>query len=541
MQKEIEINIKNLEIAFLSIFLLLVFYLNFQVALKSPIAFGDEGFHSRIAQWMAERKEYPIYLDEIEGSKILAGGYPRPPLWNILEGSLFLIFGFHEAIIKFFTPFISFLTGISIYLLVKKLFNSRIAIISSIISVTTPSFVTYSVLFYTDILFVFYSSLFFFTFLLYKKTNLKKYLLLSGIFASLATLTKAPGYAYFLFIFLSFLYDYFKTKKFLENFKLYFPLILIFLVISGGLYLRNYYYYKNPTCYSLPFVKLFSLEKCNLDNFEEKYSFAGRVEQVGTEQNVYRLGIVEYLSFSYGSLILTVLGFSFGIFMLYEEKSELLPYIALFLLIFLGIFYVSTGRAEDTARYTLAWVPPIALVSSIFLEKVYQLLSSLHKYLGLLIFIPIVSLSFYNFHSKLEIMSLVKQFSPSFFEACNWVKANPDKVPENSLLITIWSHRAIYNCQRNCIGNIADIALSRDINYTLEVAKKLGITHIFIQKFSIDLRNQHLSEKYDAEFVQFLEKNPKHFEKIYENGPSLQECFSRGYCDGNIIYRIKFE
>ncbi|MEM5782105.1 MAG: glycosyltransferase family 39 protein [Candidatus Aenigmatarchaeota archaeon] len=539
-EKEIVIEVKYLEIIFLLMISLAVLALNLQVSLNSPIVFGDEGFHSRLAQWIAEKREYPIYFDKIEGSEALASGYARPPLWNLLEASLFLIFGFHEIIIKLFTPFLAFLTGISTYLLVKKLSNSRIALFSSIISVTVPSFVTYSVLFYTDILFTFYSSLFFFTFLLFKKTNSKKYLLLSGIFASLATLTKAPGYAYYLFFLLAFLYDFIKKRNFFENIKNYLVLILILLIISAGLYIRNYHYYSNPICYSIPHINIFPMENCSLDKFEEKYTFTSRAEMTGTEQSVYSIGIVSYLDFAYGSLAFVFLSFAIGIFVLYEERNEIFPYIALFFLVFLAIFYISTGRAEDTARYTLAWVPSIALISSIFFEKIYNFLSLYHKYLGLIIFILVILISFYNLNNKLEVMGLVKQFSPSFFEACEWVKQNPDKVPKDAILMTIWNHRAIYNCQRNSHGIIADIALSKDLNYTLEVAKKLGITHIFIQKFSIDLQNRHLGERYDAEFVQFLEANPEHFEKIYENGPSLQDCFTRGYCDGNIIYKIKY-
>jgi hypothetical protein len=208
------------------------------------------------------------------------------------------------------------------------------------------------------------------------------------------------------------------------------------------------------------------------------------------------------------------------------------------------VFYISTGRAEDTARYTLGWVPLIATIAAFFFGKVYNVFSSYYKYLGLIVIILIIALAYQNFKSKLDTMAAVKQFSPTFFEACNWVKAHPEEVPEDAILTTVWAHRAIYNCQRVCAGNMADIALSRNLSYTLEVTKAHGITHIFIQKFSIDPTNSHLGERYDLEFVQFLENNPQHFQKIYENGPSLQECqqyWQRGYsCDGNIIYKIMY-
>jgi hypothetical protein len=36
----------------------------------------------------------------------------------------------------------------------------------------------------------------------------------------------------------------------------------------------------------------------------------------------------------------------------------------LILLSFIPVFFISTGRAEDTARYTLGWSPIIALVEA---------------------------------------------------------------------------------------------------------------------------------------------------------------------------------
>ena len=130
-------------------------------------------------------------------------------------------------------------------------------------------------------------------------------------------------------------------------------------------------------------------------------------------------------------------------------------------------------------------------------------------------------------------MAQVKQFSPLFFEACNWVKQN---LPENITLTTIWGHRAAYSCQRNAVGHKVDIFLSRDVNYTKEIANKQGITHLFIQKFSI--YDVPLAEKYGIESIQFFESNPETFIKVFENGPELEQCLQQGGCDGNIIYEI---
>ena len=541
-EKEITLEI-NPGLILLLAFSLVVLILNLQVTFGTPINFGDEGFHSHLAQYMAENREFPIWLSVIEGTKLESGGYTRPPLWNLVEASFFLLLGFQEFIIRFLTPFIAFLTGLATYILVKRLFDQKIGLISAIFLITLPSLVTYSVLFYTDMLFTFYSALFFFTFLLYTKENRRKYLFLSAIFAALAAFTKAPGYAYYLFFGLEFLYEIFKTKSF-ATLKKYLLVLAILLLVQAGFYVRNFYYYKNPTCYSIPYLKIFPMESCGIDKWQDKYQFAGRTVEEATEASVYKMGIMSYLAFAYGSLPLVVLGFLIGLLLLSKEGGEMLKHILLYLLLFLAVFYISTGRAEDTARHTLAWAPLITTIAAIFFGKTYEIFSSYYKYLGLIVIILIILLAYQNFKVKLDTMATVKQFSPTFFEACNWVKAHPEEVPEDAILMTIWAHRAIYNCQRIAAGNMPDIALSRDLNYTLEVAKSHGITHLFIQKFSIDPTNSHLAERYDLEFVQFLENNPQNFQKIYENGPPLQDCqqyWQRGYsCDGNIIYKIVY-
>jgi len=116
-----------------------------------------------------------------------------------------------------------------------------------------------------------------------------------------------------------------------------------------------------------------------------------------------------------------------------------------------------------------------------------------------------------------------------------WIKKN---LPENVTLSTVWGHRTVYACQRNAVGRIPDIFLSRNETYTREIAKKLGVTHLFIQKFSIS--DQNIAEHYRLDSIQFFEDHPETFVKVYENGPPLQQCLQQGGCDGNIIYEINY-
>jgi len=248
------------------------------------------------------------------------------------------------------------------------------------------------------------------------------------------------------------------------------------------------------------------------------------------------MGLMNYLNFAYGSMWLVTFGFISGLILMFTKKDKtgiliLLVFLSLLPLLGQGIF----GRAEDTARYTLAWVPIISVVVGIYFAEIYKFIKKYLKQFALVVFGFILIMSFLNLKQKTDVMLQVKQFSPLYFKACDWIKENTAK---DSVLMTIWSNRAVYNCQRNVEGNIADISLSTDLEYTLNKTKLYGVTHIFIQKFSMS--DSPMSEKYTIEFVQFLENNPDHFVNIFENGPKLQECLQAGGCDGNIVYEVKY-
>jgi 4-amino-4-deoxy-L-arabinose transferase-like glycosyltransferase len=431
------------------------------------------------------------------------------------------------------------------------LFDGKTAFIAAVLTVTIPSIVTYSVTIYTDLMCTFYATLFFLLFLLAIKENRKKYLILSAIFGGIAMLTDISGLVVPVFLFCAFLYETYRNKNLVQNIKKYILVFVIILLISGGFFLRNIYYFSNPTCYNVPFLnKILSTSKCSVNNFKPEYQFAGRTEAVSTEQSVYSMGIVSYINFAYGNLLLVPFAFLAGLVLLLFKKTDTTYLIFVYLLLFLLLFFMTTERAEDAPRTTLEWAPIFALVSGVFFGEVYNSIKKYLKYVALVVFVLVIIIGYQNFKEKLDTMQAVKQFSPSFFEACNWVKEN---TPKNISLYTVWAWRALYNCQRNAVGmgTVPDIALSRDVNYVLNVAKQHGITHIFIQKFSIDPQNRHYGEYYDVEFVQFLEDNPQAFIKVYENGVNFNitnrnigdwanYCYRNlgSMCDGNVIYEI---
>jgi len=587
VEKEITLELKRPEIAVLLIFLTIILVLELQVTFSTPISFGDEGFHTRMAQWIAQNTEYPVWVPFSE-TAVAKTSFERQPFWNILEAGFFYIFGFNEGIVKFLVPMISMLTGIAVYLFAKRFYNWRIGFIAAIIVITVPSFVTYSVLFYTDSLMTFFLLMFVFMFSLAVKTGRRLHMLTAGTFGALAFMTKLTGYVVYLFVVLIFLYYFLREKKFLSLIKRYSPLFLMMILIPSTLFIRNYRYYNTPVCYRLPLVstitdKFLDYSGCSEINFEPQYTYEGRTEMAGTESDVFRMGLINYLSFAYGNIWFVVFAVFAGILLVISKIGKIDTILLVMTLLYIPLFFTTVSRAEDTARYALMWAPVFSVIAAKYFDGLYNIKPfswSLIVTLGLLLiglgmlayYFPVdviirgiigvaifsstmyflfkkkyknvliialiafvLIVSFINVFNKLAGMVQVKQFSPLFFEACDWMKEN---TPEDSLVSTVWTHRVAYSCQRSVTASLPDMALSNNVTHILSTTKELDITHIFIQKFS--LSNEDLSEKYPINYVQLLENNPDHFRKIFENGLSLDQCVQQGGCDGNIIYEILY-
>ena len=528
---EIEFSFESL---ILIIFLLATFSINLYITFISPIVFGDEGFHTHMARWIGVHKEIPKFTP-LYGTLIHKEGFARPPLWNILEGS-FYIFGFNEMIVKILVPFLTLLSGLAIYSIFKRIWNERVSLIAALIYVSLPCVVTYSVLFYVDMLVNFWIILSLGSFCLWEKFKNRKYLLLSALFAGFAILTKTTGYFLIVFYLLYFAFKLLKEKKlvWLKNFGLVIGLLL--LTLSGWM-VRNYFFFSTPLT-NLPF-NLLKGKTVIKPNYKPIYKFEGRIAEIGTEASVFKIGLVEYFEFAYGFIWFFPLLLFPSLFYLLFRRKEFDKLLLLMLLAALPGFYVfKSARAEDVARYNLYSVPILALMVSVYLEKFLDWTKKYSKYLPLLLILCITLISFFNFLGKARIMIRVKQFSPLFFEACNWIKQN---LPSNATLLSLHTHPTVYNCERKAIWELVDlpdILLSQNLNLTLSRLKANGIDYIFVQKFS--LSSGKYRQTYPLSFVQFLENNPDHFKKVYENGPSLDECLAMGGCDGTILYKVVY-
>ncbi len=519
---------------FISILLIivgLVFILGFNTSIRSHITFGDEGFHAGMSRWIAENKEYPQW-DPLGYTNVFKTNFARPPLFNILGASFLFILGEHEIILKILPLLISALIGIASYLLVRRLYNKETGLISSLILIGLPSFVTHTVLTVDETLFTFNMMFFILTFMLAIKENSKKYWILSAIFAGLSILTKNAGMIIFVFIGLAFLYRIYKERKFIHELKQVVSFFIIVTLISGPFFLRTFAFYNTPTCFPVPLISL-DISGCEIRYFEEKREFEIRTLAGGTENNILTFGLLNYVNFAYGNYWFILIGFVGGLLVLLKKRDEITPYLLIMLSLGLIVFFQTVQRTEDAARQLLLWSVLIAIVSAKYWNEIYVFLGKNMKYLGLIIVILILFLSYQNVTSKLKAMEGVKQFSPLFFEACDWVKEN---LNEDVRLMTFWGYRASYSCERIISSGWPDIRLNDNTEDTVNIAKMHGITHFFIQKFSIT--QQPSRESYSIGFVQLLENNQDKFKKVFENGPDLNQCQQQGGCDGNIIYKV---
>ncbi|HLC39440.1 MAG TPA: glycosyltransferase family 39 protein [archaeon] len=534
VETEIVIDMKKLKFFVLLIFLGVAAFLEMSVTFNSPIAFGDEALHTHLARWIAAHQDYPVYMPQV-GTNIFKSGFFRSPEWNILQGSFYFLLGFSETIVKFLVPFIAVLTSLAIYVLVSRLYSQNTAIATSVMTMSVPSFITYSVLLYPEALLVLFISLTFLVTSLAFKRQRRKYIFLAGIFAALSVLTDASGFITIPFFGLAFLYQMFQKRNIIGVIKFWLPAIIIFAVILSPYFFRNIVYYKTPTC---QFPNIFSTSNCMLQpDYKPQFTFEGVLSGRTAEYEFFRFGIISYFNFAYGYLFLVPLFAIAGLVLsaYKRETNDILLFVAL--LVFLLIFYQSvSGRVEDLMRNLVSSTPIVALFAGLYANEIAEFLKRYHREAVWIMIFFVVILSFFNLRNRLETLAGVKQFSPAFLEACNWAKQN---LPQDAVLLSFNTAPTVYNCERQAQWDLADgsdILLSQNVELMKVRLNANGFTHIFVQKFSIT--QQKISGGYWTGFIDALMVSPETFKPIFENGPDYITCGQQGGCDGTAIYEI---
>src|SRR3989344_1168104 len=168
-------------------------------------------------------------------------GQGHPPFFYILGGLIFKLFGDSLIVAHLISLMFAFITLLFTYYLGKELFSRKVGVISSLILLFTPIFISYSTLFYLEVPLMAFSVM-----AIYFALKNKNYL--SIIFGSLAVLTKETG---IIIAFAIFCVKLLKEK----NFKSLIYLIPVFVFFLWLLTNKLYYgYFMYPISTSLIYL-----------------------------------------------------------------------------------------------------------------------------------------------------------------------------------------------------------------------------------------------------------------------------------------------
>jgi len=171
----------------------------------------------------------------------------RTPFYPFFISLIFLIFGIKDFPLMFFQVIFSTITVYILYLIAKKVYNEKVAIISSILFCFDPLSIFYSSLYMSETIFIFLFllSLYFFAIKNYE---------ISAIFLSFSSLTKPIS-----------LYSFLIFLPFIKKFKNTILFLLIFSILPFLWSLRNY---KNYKVFKFTSIDGFNLLYYNASIFE---------------------------------------------------------------------------------------------------------------------------------------------------------------------------------------------------------------------------------------------------------------------------------
>ncbi len=488
--------------------------LYYRVVLFTPLQFGDETYWADYASRTFDGGIYPTIRSWNGSTDIYHTVNTEQPLYILVMSMVWLLgeFGF-----KLFLPIFTLLSAIAVYVLFERHYSGYHGLAAAIALLMTPAMVTYGVLMYVDTLLALLFVMFAWFLLEAVEKHGKKYFVTAGVIAGLAILTKTTGLGVLLIAAIFFIYK----KVNYRNAVLFFVVAL--LVVSPFI-TRNLILFGSP-CY-----KPLESSSCGAysDIEVEKLGFPSLAPPSGsTGDNLLKFGLLNFSDFAFG--IVASAAFLIGIAFAFTKKTDLSILLILWTLIISGGILSQgtyTGRTEDFARYLVPVVPALAGFAALFLGDTTVVLNKKHFVLGMAFILLFSSLFWVFGQAKLDTMSGVKQFVPSFFEGCDWISKN---TPQDSLIMSLWGNA--YHCKRDAawssMTDSPEIILSNnDTSY--EHLKLNGFDYVFIQLFAVQQTPE--TGSIPAGFVNYMSGSP-HFEKVYDNTDRYGN-------NGVLVYRV---
>ena len=279
-------------------------------------------------------------------------GSPANNGWSIFLSFWFSIINLNDTLQymqlqRILSIILSSLTIIPIYFLCRKFFNEKIALVGAALFAFEPRIILNSLLGITDPLFILLSITSLVFFLRYRN----KEIIISFLFASLATVVRSEGI--FLFFVLSILF-FIKYRFSKEILRTYLPALVIFFLI-------------------LTPIMIYKIEVNGTDAIFQRATgetarLLSNTSQEGTDQIVD--GLELFLIYLGWIMIPNFLIFvPFGIIQFFRNRTKETNFIIIVLIVTsLPILYAYISQAQDT-RYLYALYPIFCLISLFAVKK----------------------------------------------------------------------------------------------------------------------------------------------------------------------------
>ncbi|MFB6088891.1 MAG: glycosyltransferase family 39 protein [Candidatus Aenigmatarchaeota archaeon] len=540
-----EIKYKKKQLWYVLLFAVVItsLVINLSVSLTEPLVFGDEGYYAARGEYIAENLEIPKYRELYGHSEVFDSYMIREPNIFFTLSSFFLLAG--EMGMKFFTPFISLVSSLLVFLLARKLHSVRAGFFSALFYLVLPAITTYSIFLYREhlaLMFLLAS-----VYILYKyfENEDNKLLYTSGFLFGFSILSEPvalfaiPLYLVILSIYKVGWRDWLREVIIIS--------LLSFVVISPWMLVHNYsqtgnFGFKvNMALDKIPGINVnFEKQVFRKDLIEKETAGLKGASEVGkgTHGFLYEYGVLSYIQFAYSLpiFIFAILGLSYYFT---DMKKKYWILILWAFLLFFGPFLTARMNVETLSRNTLLVTAPIAILGGTFISKLFEYFENFEttgKIISISLLIILLVWSLFAVYTKAGSIRSIKHFSNSFFKGCDWIRENTE---EDALVYTLWGHRADYHCKRSTLSNndpgMEDAIVSAD-NYTYRVFKEHGIDYLYIQKFSIKQGREATS--YPLSFIQYIERDP-HYKKVYSNPNNC--LYSRNQNDCVVVYEFLTE
>jgi len=420
---------------------------------------GDACWQVSAARFIAEEQKIPLN----EGLGRSEPFWP-PPLFHISSAIIYSISGsIGNVIIKFISPVFSILTLIFTFLMVKRIFNTKIGLYTLLFLAFVPLFIDYSVFSYVESMLTFFV-------VLSVYLAIKNRIILASIAAGLGILTKYNA----LFILPLLIYIVYKNNKnksyLIKRLSL---IILLPLFIASPWLIRNWLVLGNPIWPFLNFIfhglststytGLYLNRLVDINLLISTYLGLFGVPN-GVPSNLFFFDLpflVPLIVIWFIGTLIFVMPLTY-IFYIKKIRNSALLSIWIIFYIILYLLYISNVSFAVT-RIIIPAIPALAIIWAHGFDKI---LNSRYKKIIVLVFVLVMAGFVFSEFVKITLAANEWNFYEDDFE---WIKNNVDET-------------AIFMAGGQCISyNIIRQTIDPDIN-NLEKAD-----YVFInQNFRLD-------------------------------------------------------